>query len=161
VIGGTDAEKSFPLPAARGPFQVPASEIRIGAFLARRSKLPGGARRKNSPRVSLEMLSGSSFPGHPSSSATATRCWEPKRPTIRLPEAAGRRSSDDPALRPIAGRYSRYPEKRHTSGRSSGGRIACEARQKGGQSVNRWPQFGHFSRKIHDRKILTQPFTTS
>jgi len=27
----------------------------------------------------------------------------------------------------------------------------------GGQSVNRWPQFGHFRRKIHDRNSLTQP----
>jgi hypothetical protein len=160
AIGEIVAEKSFPLPAVQEPVRAPASEPRIGTFSARRSRFPGGARRRHWPRESPEMPSESSFPGRPPSSATATRCWEPRRPMILLPEAARRRSSDDPALQPIAGRFSRYPEKRRTSARSSGGRIACEARQKGGQSVNRCPQFGHFRRKTNDRNIFTQPSTT-
>ena len=141
-------------------FQAPGAETRIGTLSARRTSLAGGARRKDWPRGSPGMPSGSSSSDCPSSSANATRCWEPKRPTILLLEVPRRRPSDAPGLQPLADNRSPHPEKRRTSARSSGGRSACEARQKGGQSVNRWPQFEHFRRKIHDRNILTQPATT-
>ena len=123
--------------------------------------LPDAAWTMHSLGGSPEMPRGLSSSGRPANSATATTCWGPVPLTFLFPPVVHRRPSDGLGDRRPAGSRSPHPGIRHSSGQSSGGRIPCEARQKGGQSVNRRPQFGHFRRKIHDRNILTQPSTTS